>query len=201
MGMNIASSAISFGSTLEESRATQNALKRNAKVADINADITQQQGEASNQALNRSIQGTLGSIRAGYGSSGIDMSQGSPLDVLASSIRAGTLDSLTQKYNYGIQVQSYRDQAALLRNGAKNAQAAGFVQAIANGMNGMTSGQVNTGGYGSNTAGTGNGAMFVQGGNSGGFSGAWSSGNSLTGGSYVPSGGGTAQSWSPGGWM
>jgi len=183
MGMNIASSAISFGSTLEESRATQNALKRNAKVADINADITQQQGEASNQALNRHIQGTLGSIRAGYGSSGIDMSQGSPLDVLASSIRAGTLDSLTQKYNYGIQVQSYRDQAALLRNGAKNAQAAGFVQAVANGMNGMTSGTVNTGGYGSGTAGTGSGAMFVG------------SGNSLNGGSTFSGG-----NWNTGGW-
>lgn len=147
-GMNYAASAMSFSGTLESGRAQANTDEYNAKVAQNNADAIENQGTAVVEAQQRAFMRTLGSMKAAMGGAGIDTSMGSPLEVLADSVRSGTLDQLTTKYNYDVAATSQRDQAALDKLGARNARASGFFNALANGLSGMSSGQVNAGGYG-----------------------------------------------------
>lgn len=147
-GMNYAASAMSFAGTLESARAQSNTDKYNAKVAENNAAAIESQGEAVVQAQQRQFQRTLGSMTAAMGGTGTDSSMGSALDVLADTVRSGTLDQLTTKYNYTVAANSQTDQARLDRLGARNAITSGFFNALANGLSGLSSGQVNAGGYG-----------------------------------------------------
>jgi|GEM_PF-6871762 len=168
---NIASAAISFFTTEDAAIAQSDAYKHDSKVAAINADTTRQQGEASDQALERDINATLGTMRASYGGSGVDASQGSPMDVLADSIRRGVLDRATNKYNYEVQASNYDAQSAQLKLQAKNAKRAGPALAASASLTSFNFGNGGTGGLG--TAGQTTGS-YSQ----------WSGGNSLTGGTY-----------------
>lgn len=146
---NYAAAAMSFAGTMESARAQANTDKYNAQVAENNADAIENQGTAAVEAQARQFRAQLGSMEASYGGSGVDTSMGSPLDALGASVRAGTLDQLTTKYNYTVAANSQRDQARLDRLGARNAITAGFFNAQANALSAFGSGQVNSGGYGS----------------------------------------------------
>jgi len=146
---NIASAAMSFAGTMESARAQANTDKYNQKVAENNAEAIRGQGVAAVEAQVRQFQRALGSMRASYGGTGVDTTVGSPMEVLADSVRSGTLDQLTTKYNYTVAENTQLDQASLYKTAAKNAQRSGWFNALANGLSSFTSGQVNSGGYGS----------------------------------------------------
>lgn len=189
---NYTAAGISLGTTEDAMIAKGDALKHDAMVAENNAATVRQQGAASDQALERDINATLGTMRAAYGGSGVDASQGSPLEVLGDSIRRGVLDRATNKYNYAIQEKNYTDQAAALRLEAKNVKRAAWPTALSASLTSLNGGAGGTGGMGT-----------TQGGNVqplGGYS-PWSGGNSLTGGTYTGPGS-TSTSWAgdSGGW-
>ena len=170
---NIASAAISFFATEDGEIAKSDALKHNAQVADFNADTTHQQGIASDQALDRDIRATQGRMSAAYAGSGVDTSQGSPLTVLADSIRKGVLDRATNKWNFAMQESNYRSEAAADRLDARNVRHAAIVKATSASLASFNGGNGGTGSLGEPQGGT-SGSNYM-----------WSNGNSLTGGTYT----------------
>lgn len=174
---NIAAAAISFFATEDSEIAKSDALKHNAQVADFNADTAHQQGLASDQALDRDIRATQGKMMASYGASGVDSSTGSPLTVLADSIRKGVLDRATNKWNFDMQESNYRNEAAGDRLDARNVRHAAIVAASSAGLASFMGGNGGTGNLGQPQTG--------EGANSMGNNYMWSNGNSLTGGTYT----------------
>lgn len=176
---NYAAAGISLGTTEDAMIAQGDAYKHDAIVAENNAKTVDQQGVASDQALERDINATLGTMRASYGGSGVDSSQGSPLDVLGDSIRKGVLDRATNKYNYDVQAKNYTDQATALRLQAKNVKRAAWPTALSASLTSLNGGNGGTGGLGTSQS----GGVQPLGGAS-----QWSGGNSLTGGTYTGAG-------------
>lgn len=174
---NIAAAGVSFFSTEDAEIAKADALDHNAQVADFNANTIHQQGLASDQALDRDIRATQGKMMAAYGGSGVDSSQGSPLTVLADSIRRGVLDKATNKWNFDVQETNQRNQAASLRLDARNVRHAAIVKAVSAGLASFNGGNGGTGGLGESGS--------VSGNVNGGSNMMWQSGNSLTGGTYT----------------
>lgn len=172
---NMVAAGISFFGTEHAISDQIDANKHNAQVADYNAETVKQQGEASDQALDRNIRATQGAMEASYGGSGVAMS-GSPAEVMADSIRKGVLDRATNKYNFDTQARNFSNQAAGYRLLAHNMKRTQFMTALAAGLASFNGGN----------GGMGNAGQTAQTNDS--FSPTWSGGNSLDGsGTYTGS--------------
>lgn len=121
-------SAISAVGTLSAASSQANAQRYNAQVADRNATVATQQGEAAAEQQRRVNMMRLGTIQAGYSASGIT-SEGSPIDVLAASAAQAELEAQNLKYNASLKALGYGDQAALDRTSAENTETAGMYSA------------------------------------------------------------------------
>lgn len=105
-------------------------LNYQAQLGKQNEAAAEQQGEAAAQALKRDQQRMIGAATAAYGASGVQLSEGSPADVLGESARMATLDRLTLKYNYKLRGLGYGNQANLDLAGAANARTAGYFNSM-----------------------------------------------------------------------
>ena len=103
----------------------------NATIATQNAGIALEQGDAAAQAQARDAARSQGRAIAAYGASGVQTDSGSPMDVLADSVRMATLDNLTTKYNYGLKAQGFQNQATLDDASAKYASTSALFSAAA----------------------------------------------------------------------
>lgn len=85
--------------------------KRNAEAAEKMAQDASARG--LNEGIRLSLVGgaTRGSIRAGYGASGIDLASGSPLDVLSDAAMFTELNKEAAKSNSDREAFSYRTQS------------------------------------------------------------------------------------------
>lgn len=115
----------------QQGQSAAAAAQYNATIANQNAEVAKQQGIAAGEAQDRAARMKIGSMVASYGASGVDGGSGSPMDVLAQSVRMATLDSLTTQYNYALKAQSYRNQAGLDEANAENSLIAGDINATA----------------------------------------------------------------------
>lgn len=114
---------------IRQGQATAAAQDYNAKIAQQNAKTAELQGNAADAALARDQQRRLGAAVAAFGAAGVDISSGSPVDVLGDMARSATLDRLTQKYNYRLKGLGYEDQAALDISSASNARTSSYLMA------------------------------------------------------------------------
>lgn len=118
--------------------------KRNAKIAQANADMKRQEGiEESRLQKIRNLQ-KVGAQQAAMAANGIDVSSGTALDVVEDTAAMGELDALTTRYNAETQAQAYERQANNLTNQAnmdiisgQNAYKAGITGAIGSGFKGL----------------------------------------------------------------
>ena len=120
--------------------------QENARIAQNNANLERQQGieEARLQRM-KSIQ-AVGKQQAAMAANGLDITQGTPLDVIEDTAAMGELDSLQTRYNYERKALSYESQANNFNNqanldyfAAKNAYSAGRTKAISAGLDGLAS--------------------------------------------------------------
>lgn len=174
---NFAAAGISFFGTEHAISDQIEAYKHDAQVDDFNAATTRQQEEASDQSLGRDINAKLGTMSASYAGSGVQMS-GSPMDVLADSIRKGVLDRASNRYNYETTARNYESDATGKRLLAHNIQRTQFMAAASAGLASFSGSNGGMGGAGTtgqttDTATTGQ-SQFTG-------------GNSLNGGTYVGS--------------
>jgi hypothetical protein len=135
----VAGTVMSGVGAYEQGQAQANSAQYNAEVAQQNAQIATQQGEAAAQEQSRVAQRKIGAQVAAYGASGVDGSSGSPMDVLADSVRMATLDQLTTKYNYQLKAIGYQNQVGLDQANAENSSTAGTVAAIGGTLKGFGS--------------------------------------------------------------
>lgn len=105
------------------------AAQYNADIANRNAAIAIQQGNFDADQQRRKAVLTMGQARALYGASGVT-TEGSPLDVLASSAAQAEQDVQTIKYRARLRALGYEDSAGLDSMSADNATSAGFSGAI-----------------------------------------------------------------------
>lgn len=118
--------------------AEAGAAEYNATLARQNEAIALSQGAAAVEAQQRDFRRKQGKAIAAYGAAGVDPGAGSPLDVLAESARAATLDALTIQYNYTLKGRGYANQAALSDANASNARTAGYIAATSAVVNGAS---------------------------------------------------------------
>lgn len=142
--------ALTIGSTLlgaagqiQQGQAQAAAARYNAKVADMNADISErrardalERGKMEEQKKRRQAQQILGQQRAAMAANGVDIGFGSPLDTLVDTATLGEVDALTirsnfarEAYDYKVQAVNGRADANLSRMNAKAASTGGYLNA------------------------------------------------------------------------
>lgn len=131
----IVGAAMSAVGAVRQAQAQAGAARYNAQVAEQNASIAMAQGTAASEQQQRDSARKMGAAIASYGASGVDVSSGSPADVLADSARQSALDNATIKYNARLRAMGFTEQAALDRSGADNSESAGYINATSSLLN------------------------------------------------------------------
>src|SRR5579885_2558210 len=119
-------SAISAAGAASEGQGQAAALQTNAQIQQQNAQIATAQTER-----------TLGQIAASYGASGVDVTRGSPLQVMADQAATGELTRQLDLYRGAVAATGNLNQAQLYRIEAQQAQQAGQIRAGATILTGL----------------------------------------------------------------
>lgn len=128
---------------IQQGQATAAANKYNAKVQQMNAEISDrrakdalERGAKEEQQKRRETQQLLGKQQAAMAANGVDLTFGSPLDVIVDSSVLGELDALTirsntyrEEYDYKVQAANQRAQATMSRGAADSALTGGYLGA------------------------------------------------------------------------
>ena len=133
-----ASTTIAAVGAVRQGQAAANAAEFNADVAAKNAQAAEAQAQAASEAQKRDSQRRMGAAVAAYGASGVSLSEGSPVDVLAESARMAELDNLTLKYNYRLKALGYSTEASLARANASNSRTAGYLSGAGTALGGAS---------------------------------------------------------------
>lgn len=146
---SVASGIVGGISSYQQGKAQQAQAEYQAKVAEDNARIAQQNAsnvrqegiEESRMQRMKTLQ-TVSSQQASMAANGLDISQGTPLDVIEDTATMGELDALTTQYNSETKAQAYEQQANNFNNQAnldriagRNAMQAGKMNALSSGFN------------------------------------------------------------------
>jgi hypothetical protein len=150
-----ASAVIGAVAVVRQGQAAKAASEFNAKMADRNREIAKSQTDALSIQQRRQAIKQLGSMRAGYGASGVTL-EGSPLDVLEESVAEAELENQNIHYQGLLKQQGYQADAGLDRANGRNAARIGYLKGasgllsaagtVAGGMNGQSSGYYPYGG-------------------------------------------------------
>lgn len=108
----------------------------NATIAELNADDAIQRGQEEEQRFRAGVRGLIGSQRAAYAASNIDVGFGSALAVQEDTAQLGELDALTirnnaarESWGFKVEAEDSRRRAKIIRKGGQYAAEAGRVQA------------------------------------------------------------------------
>lgn len=122
------SAAIGALGAIQEARASSASSEFNAKIADNNALIAEQNAAADENKQRRSAGRQAATSRAAIGAAGVTL-EGSPLDVLEDQALEAELDALNIRYGGRLQASNFRSQAQLDRSAARSARTQGFLSA------------------------------------------------------------------------
>lgn len=143
MALTIGSTLMGAAGQIQQAQATAAANKYNAKVADMNAAISErrakdalERGALAEQQKRRETAALLGKQKAAMAANGVDLTFGSPLDVIVDSATLGELDALTirsntyrEEYDYRVDAANKRSQATMSRGAASSALTGGYLGA------------------------------------------------------------------------
>lgn len=142
--------ALTLGSTLiggigqmQQANATAAAANYNAQIADMNAKISErraidaiERGKVEEQKKRQEVGKIKGQQIVAMSANGVDLTFGSPLDVLVDTAVLGELDALTirsnayrESYDYQVDAANKRAQANLHRMEASSAKQGGWLSA------------------------------------------------------------------------
>lgn len=97
----------------------------NQQLAQQRATYARQKAKVEEGNLRTRQRKQLGSMRAAYGSSGVDLEVGSPLDVLEEASVLAELDALSVRHAGEVEAVGYENTARLENFGGQNALAEG----------------------------------------------------------------------------
>jgi len=125
MIFGLVGSVISGVGQMQAANAQAKAAEYNAKVQDMNARIAERQardaierGQDEEQRKRMEVQRILGQQKAAMAANGVDLTFGSPMDVIVDTAVLGELDALTIRSNAYREAYQYRVDAANRRAGA-----------------------------------------------------------------------------------
>lgn len=129
--------AVQQGKAAEGQADYQAAVGRNnAIIAERQARDAEERGAAEETAQRRQTAALMGKQKAGMAANGLDLSSGSPLDILGDTAQFGELDALTVRSNAAREAYGYRNQGAQFTSDAaaqkiagKNAKSASYISA------------------------------------------------------------------------
>ncbi|TQV80770.1 hypothetical protein [Denitrobaculum tricleocarpae] len=122
------SAAVGALGAIQEARASSAASEFNAKIADNNAIIAEQNAAADETRQRRAAGRQAAASRAAIGAAGVTL-EGSPMEVLEDQALEAELDALNIRYGGRLQASNYRSQAQLDRSAARSARTQGFLSA------------------------------------------------------------------------
>lgn len=118
--------------------------EENAKIAQSNADMQRQQGIEEARLQRLKTASVIGSQKAAMAANGVDVTQGTAVDVISDTAAMGELDALQTQYNYEMKARGYETEAGNFKNQAnldiisgKNAYQAGKMNALSSGIKGL----------------------------------------------------------------
>jgi hypothetical protein len=129
----IATTALSAGvaaySSYEAGRREKSARDYNARMAEYQAQTARQAAEARREIYAKKASRQLATMRARYGASGVDVSEGSPLLVLMESAGEAAKDELRIKYGGEAESWSLLSEAQQQREAGEGAYTGGIISA------------------------------------------------------------------------
>lgn len=129
--------SIQQGNAAKASAEYQAAVDRNnQQVAEWQTKDALDRGKEAERQQRLKVQSALGSQRAAMAANGVDLSSGSPLDILGDTTMYGEMDALTirsnaerEAYGYRVQSQNFASNAQLSQMRGSSAQTAGMIGA------------------------------------------------------------------------
>lgn len=119
--------------------------EENAKIAQNNAALERQQGIEESRLQRIKTAQAVGAQQTAMAANGIDVTQGTALDVIEDTAAMGELDALQTRYNYERKALQYEQQANNFTNqsnldviAGQNAYSAGKMNALASGLDGVS---------------------------------------------------------------
>lgn len=139
----IGSTVLGAAGAIQQGNAAAAAGRFNAQVSEMNATLSERRardaldrGEREEQRKRQEVAALKGRQIAASGANGVDLSFGSPLDMIVDTAVLGELDALTirkntanEAYDHRVQAVNGRAEATLSRMNADNAQTAGYLGA------------------------------------------------------------------------
>jgi hypothetical protein len=139
----IGSTVLGAAGAIQQGNAAAAAGKYNAQVADMNATLSErrardalERGEREEQRKRSEVAALKGRQIAASASNGVDLSFGSPLDMIVDTAVLGELDALTirkntanEAYDHRVQAVNGRAEARLSKMNASAAQTGGYLNA------------------------------------------------------------------------
>lgn len=147
----IASTVLGTVSSVQQGKSQQamynyqaQVANENAKIANKNAANERQTGIEEARLQRMKTMQAVGSQQAAMAANGMDITQGTSLDIIEDTAAMGELDALQIQTNYERKAQAYEQQANNFNNEAnmdviagKNAYKTGMINAVQTGLNGV----------------------------------------------------------------
>jgi hypothetical protein len=167
--VSLASMAVSAAGSIASSISQAGQAKRAAAVADQNAQVVEQQGQAQADLIRERALRLRGANKAAIGASGVDIS-GSFADALDDSDISAELDAQTAVYNSKMQANNARAQAGADRSSASSSIVGGVFGAGSQALSGYGNWKL-LGAYGNGATSTGasSGGVYGNQASRGGF--------------------------------
>lgn len=151
LGLAIASTAIGAVGTIAQGQAAMNAAKYNAQVAEMNAKISDkkaadalERGRLEEQKKRMEVAGIKGRQLAAMGANNVDVSFGSPLEMINDTAYMGEMDALIvrtnanrESYDYRVQAVNQRAQGQLSLMEGKSKLTGSFLSAFGSAIGGF----------------------------------------------------------------
>jgi len=144
MALAIGSTIVGGIGSIYQANAASEAQKYNAKVAEMNATLSDrrakdaiERGAIEEQRKRQQVAQIRGQQTAAAAANGVDISFGSPLDTIVDTAVLGEMDALTirsnayrESYDYQVQAVNQRAQAQLSNYNAETTKTAGYLDAF-----------------------------------------------------------------------
>lgn len=121
----MASTAMQMKAASDQADYTSQVNRNNAKTAEYAAVDAQRRGELEAQAVQRRTSQMVGQQRAGYAAKGLDITEGTPGDVIDQTNFFGQADAKTARYNASLDAYGKRVQSQNFSSAANAAQVNG----------------------------------------------------------------------------
>jgi hypothetical protein len=125
----IAAAVVAAGATIYSTQQQAKAAKYNAALAEQDAKQAQEAAAYQEAQHRRNTYRALSAQRAAYAKAGVEINDGSPLEIAADTAREAEMDALAIRYSGSIQAARANAEAGLQRFQARSVQTGGYISA------------------------------------------------------------------------